>query len=603
MLGPVFSLELLLGGRRGRQYVFRWLYGGWLVFLLFCWYVSYLTQIKNARSPWFHQDPWLVLSAHADSFIAFFLNQQYILILLLTPVYVAGGITDEKMRGTLTYLLTADLTTWDVIVGKLFGRLAQVATLFLTGLPVLAAVGAFGGLTPAMALAVLVTTAVPMFAIGALSLLASVWVRSTRDAVLAVYLVGAAAYFLLDGVRGLAPEALSGWAGTLQAAARGLDPLYVLEPTRGGDPDLRVAYRRSFQALLAWGVPGLVFVLLAAWRLRPAYTKQLESTGRASRLARFLPSRPAVGNDPIAWKTQYVEGVAPLGALKMFPRWAGVAAVFLLTTAASVWYIYSHLNISTKDFFDLFWAGDFNRIYHNLDPSVAGPFLYQAVVVMLLATFVIGVRTSGAVSGEREKQNWESLLLTPLETRQLTAGKLWGVLGAFVPYLTAYVVPAAVLAGVAGPIPLTFVLVSLGVTLLGCYFIGATGVWASVKSPTSWRALLVTLGFGYGGGFALFVITSPVTLVIASVLFALIAIIMQQTLGLPPSALLGGFPPFFIAFFVVVCVALVLGFALTAWWFIKEAERHVAQVERVKHWRREPGVRVRKLRRPLRAQA
>lgn len=28
MLGPVFYLEMLLGSRRGKQYVFRWVYGG-----------------------------------------------------------------------------------------------------------------------------------------------------------------------------------------------------------------------------------------------------------------------------------------------------------------------------------------------------------------------------------------------------------------------------------------------------------------------------------------------------------------------------------------------------------------------------------------------
>jgi len=34
MLGPVLRQELLLGGRRQRLYVFRWVYAGWLVVLL-----------------------------------------------------------------------------------------------------------------------------------------------------------------------------------------------------------------------------------------------------------------------------------------------------------------------------------------------------------------------------------------------------------------------------------------------------------------------------------------------------------------------------------------------------------------------------------------
>ena len=62
------------------------------------------------------------------------------------PVFatvVAGALTEEKVSGTLIYQLTSDLTPGEIVLGKLFARLAQVLVLFLTGLPMLCAVGVF----------------------------------------------------------------------------------------------------------------------------------------------------------------------------------------------------------------------------------------------------------------------------------------------------------------------------------------------------------------------------------------------------------------------------------------------------------------------------
>ena len=38
---PYSSRKCLLGSRRGRQYVFRWIYGGWLILQLAFGYLAY----------------------------------------------------------------------------------------------------------------------------------------------------------------------------------------------------------------------------------------------------------------------------------------------------------------------------------------------------------------------------------------------------------------------------------------------------------------------------------------------------------------------------------------------------------------------------------
>ena len=217
--------------------------------------------------------------------------QQLLLVLLATPAFTAGAITDEKTRGTLQHMLTAHLTAGEIILGKLLGRMAQVAMLALVGLPALCFIGVFGGLHPLLLLVVLASTLVPMFAIGAASLLASVWCRQTRDAVLILYGLGGAVWLLLWLVQDLAgylaariPVGASPGLGTSLVLALGsllsyFNPLQVLEPawTTG---DLTEVGRRLIGSVVAWGLVGSVCLALATWRLRGAYLRQLENYGK-----------------------------------------------------------------------------------------------------------------------------------------------------------------------------------------------------------------------------------------------------------------------------------------------------------------------------------
>src|SRR5262249_38320297 len=52
MVGPVLYLEMLLGGRRGRQLIFRYLYVGWLVLQFGFFWFGYIMDVQNQRSPY-----------------------------------------------------------------------------------------------------------------------------------------------------------------------------------------------------------------------------------------------------------------------------------------------------------------------------------------------------------------------------------------------------------------------------------------------------------------------------------------------------------------------------------------------------------------------
>src|SRR5262245_49415149 len=131
MIGPVFHQEMMLGSRRSRAYIFRWVYAGWLLLQL-AWFYFYWWV--NTIVPWY-DGPRYATPVVSAWFVETFLFQQLILLQIATPILVAGAVTEEKTRGTLQYLLTTDLASWHIVLGKMLGRMTQVVFLLLTGLP------------------------------------------------------------------------------------------------------------------------------------------------------------------------------------------------------------------------------------------------------------------------------------------------------------------------------------------------------------------------------------------------------------------------------------------------------------------------------------
>src|SRR5262249_33412882 len=166
MVGSVFHQEMLLGGRRGRHHLVRWLFAGWLTAQFTVLYLIYRMEFATSSQPWPLGRGWPdagVTSRFVASYLETLVAQQRIVMLLATPAFAAGAITDEKTSGTLQHLLTTGLPTWEIVLGKLLGRLAQVALLALAGLPFLWFFGGFAGLDVGLLLLVLAGTVPPAF--------------------------------------------------------------------------------------------------------------------------------------------------------------------------------------------------------------------------------------------------------------------------------------------------------------------------------------------------------------------------------------------------------------------------------------------------------
>jgi ABC-type transport system involved in multi-copper enzyme maturation permease subunit len=464
MLGPVFSLELLLAVRRGRLNVFRCVYGGWWLLQLAVICVFLFQYEMDTASAGAVLGPFLQASFQV------LVAQQFIFLVLATPAFVAGAITDEKSQGTLPHLLTADLSSWEIIMGKFLGRMAQVALLAVAGWPIVCFLAGYGHIGVPALLASALVAGVIFVVLGAASVWASVRSKQTRDAVLRVYAWSALAILTIWG--GLEAIRTVAWRfkpGTpmrhrlsqMEGVLRYLDPLSVLDSVWGQD-DLQEFFSRCRILLLVYGGMAVIFLTLAVWRFRSMYIRELTAAGRARRTW-WRRTRREVDEDPIRWREATARGKVP--------RWLGLSLLAAVTCATSL------------------------AIHYSREPTL---FAVQGVVFLFLASLVAGIRTSGAVTGERERQTWDSLLLTPLDTWDLILDNLHGTLDTLRPYFFAFAIPATLIALWTGIDAFVFTVTLHLLTWTAMYYMASTGLWCSVRAKGSWRSLLATLTTGYG---------------------------------------------------------------------------------------------------------
>jgi ABC-type transport system involved in multi-copper enzyme maturation permease subunit len=451
MIGPVCYLELLPPHRRGRQRLFRRLYGGFLAAELGLFLYRYLLTFLGGP----HRPHYPAAGDFVNNYVEVFMVQQYVLLLLVLPAFAAGSITDEKTRGTLQGLLITELSSWEIILGKLLGQLALVLDLAILGLPPLCFVAAVGSVEPGLVLAIFLSPLLPLVAVGSASLLASVWFRSTSEAVLALYLIGSIAVLCAWGLGG----------------QDYLDPRYVLGPA-WEDADWREWGRRWLQTGAVWGGLALVCLVLAIWRLRPSYVRQLVADRPRDRR---WNRRPPVDDVPVRWKARYAERLISLPGLRALPKWFGVGGAFVAGVLLPGAIVLGSVMRSDAD-----------ALFFELGMGTA-----------FLASLLVGVACSGTVSGERERQTWDPLLLTPLEGKQLVRGKLWGVIDSTRPYMIAYGVPALVISGIASIWAAFWTLCWWLTAWVLMYHMAGQGVASSVHAASSWQALLRTLTAGY----------------------------------------------------------------------------------------------------------
>jgi len=503
-LGPTNPITVRLvqsGSRRSKHAYIRTAYLAALIVVLL-WSLLLNTSAGAL-------DYRLLAQAGAASF-TYVAYLQIGLICVLAPVFMAGAIAQEANPRTWDIILTTPLTSPQIVLGNLIGRLLFILALLFASLPLFALTQFFGGVPGSSIFASYLIAACAATVVGVIAIALSVSRLAGRRAVFAFYVAVVtylAVTWAIDAYLRTGGLGASGGDGvTWMTALNPFLTLYaLLNPT---------GYPRAPEGtggLTGWflGSPVTTFCLitiLLSLVLLVASVAAVRAGGlqhlgqrrgvpwyrRVFKLgapgSEYRPPR-TVWNNPIAWREAAARN-STLG--KMLARWSFIGFGALFGVGLVV----------------LFHAGSL---------SVAGfQLAVQATVwgELALITLVAVNMASTAVSREREDGTLDLILTTPITPGAYLAGKLRGLIAYLLPMLAVpigtlvvagiYVLSAGVtrrtitpgaVGGVVEPIVLPEA--GLDAALVSIPFIAfcvIIGLQVSLKSKGTISAVIATVG-------------------------------------------------------------------------------------------------------------
>lgn len=504
LLGPVLFHDLVRTARQGRHAALRCVYLVLLLLVLFLLYWEYI-GVNDPLGFWVGGSIKRTEVTHfAEAYFAVFMTVQFCVAFLLTPIFTAGCVAEEKDRKTLEFLLTTDLGNHEIIFGKLLSRLAALLLLVITGLPVLGILQFLGGVDPNLVLGGFLATGITMLSLASLSIACSVWLNKPRTAILASYvLVGL--YFAASTLSEYAFDPLM---ESLKNPSENDPLLYVLEGFGAGNIGVAIYRLKVLEQFTAppfgiWigpgtpptvaggltaGLPrvlvaycafhGLVIalgLLLAVLPLRIISRWESGARGRKSFvLGTEQRKLPRVWDEFLEWKELFAEPMFRFNRTGM----VAVATFITLCMIFGLFVLFCQIAIGSM-------LGELAQ-YTNSGVRTMGTFL---VCLLLLG---VAIRAAGSIGAERDRLTLESLLTTPAENGDIVWAKWLGcVLGGRKLYWYL------------GLIWLT-ALVTGGLSVLGLFlltaafaayatFFASLGLWFSLICRTTTRAYLWTL--------------------------------------------------------------------------------------------------------------
>ena len=330
------------------------------------------------------------LAGVGETFFYAIAGTQLALVLLAAPAYTASAICLDKARGTLAHVLVTDLSSAEIVLGKLGSRLLPVLGMVLAGLPILALATLLGGIDPqALFGSFLVTLGVGVAGC-ALALALSVWGNKPHEvmlgtyAILIVWLLALFAMKLLSANWGINPSPV--WLQKSNPFWLSFAP-YVWPQS--------VALEDYLLFLAGCGGFAAVLTLLAVLTLRRAALPKVKRRARPWRFRRWLPRiGPPLDFNPVLWREWHQRQPS---------RWIRIVWVvyMVLCLAASV------LALATGSF-----PGEMAAFVNAFGFSIG--------------LLLVSIRSVTSLFEERVHGSLNVLLATPLPTSKIVWGKWWG---------------------------------------------------------------------------------------------------------------------------------------------------------------------------------
>jgi ABC-type transport system involved in multi-copper enzyme maturation permease subunit len=402
--------------------------------------------------------------------------------LVLGPAVLAGSLSGEQERGSMGLLLTTRVNAFEIVAGRLAGRLSQVAMILLASVPLLLLLGFLAAISTGSMLVMLLYG--PALAVGACGLTAGVAVvsRRGRDALLGSYAIGLGLI--------AAGTLLPGWTawGSGLAIFNPFSPIVSLAWAEAPGAALRSA--------ACWLAIGAIGSAAAVVRLRPNSLRWLDGNaprrgGRTGRRGRVRP----MGDRPMLWKEIYIERRNSLGGLGKWLGYLAVGYLIVVSSFLAARYLDALLRLQDLGLADAQLA--------LLQRAIVDTSTFFGIFIQ----WAVGLRAAVAIAGERERGTWDALLTSPLEGPEIVGGKLLGSLHSlrwlFLATLFAWSLCLAV--GAMSPWEYFHAIAWTGVIAA---FMASVGVRASLGTSTAPTAMAQTIGIWLGAMAGLSLLTA-----------------------------------------------------------------------------------------------
>jgi ABC-type transport system involved in multi-copper enzyme maturation permease subunit len=461
MAGPLVAVEAWRAVSSDRVRVLRRLVpigAGLALLLIFCaWWLATQQPTASPASIW-------------QTGLEILLIVMTTGVWLLAPALLAGAFSGERAQPGLLLLLTCHVTSREIVLGRLLGRLAVCGALFLPAVPALVFLAAFCDLHSLDIALILLLPPVVAFGAGGMCCALSVVSRKGRDALLAVY--------LFDALVVLAPVFAEAYGATSLQWVMILDPYGTIGLLVAGSGRLR-----ALLTIASWLLIGVTGVGLAARRLRASATRVMVGE-RASRLG-WRPRRvPPIGNRPMLWKEMHIEQMRTVSRIA---RWLGIVLV--------VTYLIGHLWLGGRLILDSISQPDIDMTWWPMKAAMYASFARKANPLMAwVLELAVGLRAASAIASERERNTWDLILTSPLRSKEIMFAKLAGSLYAlrmlFLIFIIGWVLPVAAGLldkpwGIAGTDVVGSVLSAVAV----CLFMVVCGVAVSLANDSTAKAM------------------------------------------------------------------------------------------------------------------
>ncbi len=399
LAGPLFRREILINPRPLKHYLLR---AGYVLALFVLMYTAGQATIG-----------WQALRDVGDAakfgtfLFSLFAIVQLTIVIAASLLFASGSVAQEKDKRTLVLLLMTDLSSSELVVGKLLSALLTVFTLIAVSLPVFALVHMLGGVSLTQVLWVELICVAAALAAGAWGVLVAFWREKTFQT-LAISVLGSALFL---GLLELTAAAV----GTNTAFGRGLAAL---------DP-----YRAIFAVINPLAAqPGVQTPAVGA--MAPVACL----LGLATALTAFTVFRVRVWNPSQAAFEQAATAAAeaenaPTAARRVHRKVWDLPILWReIGTRA-----YGRKMIVIKAAYFLFAGLALLFLYNS--PENAGLILglisregFAFVAVGILALVLVNAQAVTSITSERDGQTMELVMVTEVGSREFVLGKLGGIL-------------------------------------------------------------------------------------------------------------------------------------------------------------------------------